>query len=112
VVGSTDALSRVFSALADPTRRDILTRLESGPATAGELASGYAMSRPAVSQHLTVLTNAGLIERTASAQWRQCSIREKGLDEASEWMAKHRAEWNERLDFLEERIHAKRKERS
>src|SRR6187402_1016312 len=101
---ATDELSLVFGALADPTRRDILGRLGSGPVTVGDLAANYAMSRPAVSQHLTVLEHAGLIARTAYAQWREVSVREKGLDDVSEWIAKHRADWNERFDLLEERI--------
>ncbi|MET4781031.1 metalloregulator ArsR/SmtB family transcription factor [Glaciihabitans sp. UYNi722] len=109
---ATDELSRVFSALADPTRRDILSRLGEGPTTVGDLAGKYSMSRPAISQHLAVLDGAGLITRTVSAQWRECSVREGGLDDAAEWVAKQRAEWSQRLDFLEEHIRAKRKERS
>ena len=107
---ATDDLSLVFGALADPTRRDILSRLQAGATTVGDLAAPYAMSRPAISQHLRVLEDAGLIARTVSAQWRECSIRETGLDEASEWIAKNRAEWTERLDFLEEHISKKRME--
>lgn len=107
---ATDELSLVFGALADPTRRDILSRLQGGPVTVGSLAAPYAMSRPAISQHLRVLEDAGLIARTVSAQWRECSIRETGLDEVSEWIARHRAEWSERFDLLEERIAAKRRD--
>lgn len=107
---ATDELSRVFGALADPTRRDILTRLSHGPIPAGELAAHYAISRPAVSQHLGVLESAGLVERTVDAQWRQCSIREEGLDDASAWIAERKAEWNERFDLLEERIREKRRQ--
>jgi DNA-binding transcriptional ArsR family regulator len=111
-----DELSRVFSALADPTRRDILSRLADGPITAGALAANYAMSQPAISQHLTVLDNAGLIVRTVNAQWRECSARATGLDEALAWIARNRAEWTERFDFLDDhlttkRTEAKRKER-
>ena len=107
---NTDPLSLAFSALADPTRRDILTRLEKGPVTVGDLAGHYAMSRPAISQHLGVLETAGLIVRDRRAQWRECRIREAGLNEVSEWIAKHRADWTERFDFMEERIQQKRKE--
>ncbi len=105
-----DPLSLVFSALADPTRRDILTRLGSGPQTVGELAAHYPMSRPAISQHLRVLEQAGLITRTVNAQWRECSLRERGLDEASRWIATQHAEWTERFDLLEERLRTRRKE--
>lgn len=107
---ATDQLSRVFGALADPTRRDILTRLSAGSVTVGDLAANYEMSRPAISQHLAVLEKAGLVERTARAQWKDCRIRERGLDDASEWIAKHRAEWSERFDLLEERIRQRRDE--
>lgn len=105
---ATDELSRVFGALADPTRRDILSRLHAGAMTVGDLAAPYAMSRPAISQHLRVLEDAGLVARTVNAQWRECSIRETGLDEVSDWIAKHRQEWTERFDLLEERIAQKR----
>jgi len=105
---ATDDLSRVFGALADPTRRDILTRLHEGPITVGDLAAPYAMSRPAISQHLRVLEDAGLVARTVNAQWRECSIREEGLDEVSEWITRHRAEWNERFDLLEARLATRR----
>ncbi|MCU1524252.1 MAG: transcriptional regulator, ArsR family [Microbacteriaceae bacterium] len=105
-----DELSLAFGALADPTRRDILTRLSRGPITVGALAANYAMSRPAISQHLAVLESAGLVARTVSAQWREVSVREKGLDEVSEWIARQRADWTERFDFMEERIREKRRE--
>jgi DNA-binding transcriptional ArsR family regulator len=101
---STDALSLVFQALADPTRRAIITRLSGGPTTVGELAAPFAMSRPAVSQHLNVLERAGLIQRTADAQWRRVTLRQEPLDEASAWVERHRREWNERFDLLEERL--------
>jgi DNA-binding transcriptional ArsR family regulator len=99
-----DELSLVFQALADPTRREILSRLRDGSTTVGELAEPFAMSRPAISQHLKVLERAGLIERTATAQWRTCSLRTEPLDEASAWVDRHRGEWNARFDLLDERL--------
>lgn len=96
-----DPLSRIFAALADPTRRDILARLEGGPITVGDLAGSYDMSRPAVSQHLRVLEDAGLIERTINAQWRICSLRPDGMSDAAEWIAEHRGAWTERFDLLD-----------
>ena len=111
-MNATDELSLVFGALADPTRRDILTRLGSGPITVGELAANYAMSRPAISQHLAVLENAALISRTVNAQWREVSVRDDGLDDVSQWIAKHRAEWAERFGFLEEHLRNKRANRN
>jgi DNA-binding transcriptional ArsR family regulator len=105
-----DPLSLAFSALADPTRRDILSRLHEGSATVGELAANYTMSRPAISQHLKVLEDAGLIAREQRAQWRECRIRESGLDDASSWIDQHRTDWTERFDLLEERIQRKKQE--
>ena len=99
-----DTLSLIFAALADPTRRNILTRLSHGPATVGEVAELFEISAPAISQHLKVLERAGLIERTANAQWRTLTIRTKPLDEASAWVEKHRREWNQRFDALEEHL--------
>jgi DNA-binding transcriptional ArsR family regulator len=105
MAASTDALSLVFGALADPTRRAIITRLRGGPTTVGELAAPFAMSRPAISQHLNVLERAGLIQRTADAQWRRVTLRAEPLDEASAWVERHRADWTERFDLLDERLH-------
>jgi DNA-binding transcriptional ArsR family regulator len=99
-----DTLSLIFAALADPTRRNILTRLSQRPATVGEIAEPFEISAPAISQHLNVLERAGLIERTANAQWRTLSMRTEPLDEASAWVEKHRREWNQRIDALEEHL--------
>jgi DNA-binding transcriptional ArsR family regulator len=104
MAAADDELSLVFQALADPTRRAILSRLHVGPTTVGELAEPFAMSRPAISQHLNVLERAGLIERTAHAQWRTCTLRTEPLDEASEWVERHRGEWNERFDLLDQQL--------
>ena len=104
MAAADDELSLVFQALADPTRRAILSRLRVGPTTVGELAEPFAMSRPAISQHLNVLERAGLIERTVNAQWRTCTLRTEPLDEASEWVERHRGEWNERFDLLDQQL--------
>ncbi|GAA1510094.1 DNA-binding transcriptional ArsR family regulator [Agromyces terreus] len=99
-----DELSLVFQALADPTRRAMLSHLRDGAATVGELAEPFEISRPAISQHLKVLERAGLIERTATAQWRTCTLRTEPLDAASDWVERHRDEWNERFDLLDRRL--------
>lgn len=99
-----DRLSLTFSALADPTRRNILTMLSQKAATVGEVAEPFNISAPAISQHLKVLERAGLIERTATAQWRTLTMRTEPLDEASAWVEKHRREWNQRFDALEEHL--------
>ena len=96
-----DTLSRTFSALADPTRRAILARLASGEATVGELAAPFDMSLPAVSRHLKVLTDAGLIERSAEAQWRRCSLRGEGFRAAADWIEFYRRFWEQSFDRLD-----------
>lgn len=97
----TDRLSRVFSALADPTRRALLARLLQGDATVTELAAPFPISLPAVSRHLKVLESAGLITRTHHAQWRTSSLSTEALREATDWMAPYRAVWETRLDRLD-----------
>ena len=105
-----DPLSDVFAALAHPTRRDILERLAVQPLNVGQLASSYDMSGPAISQHLKVLERCGLIEREVRQQWRTCSLNERGLDEAAQWISCQRADWNERFDLLDRRLSDNRKE--
>lgn len=96
-----DPLSTTFQALADPTRRRILERLATGPATVTVLAEPLAMSKPAVTQHLNVLERAGLITRTKQGRWRTCELQPEALDEAQAWVAKHRAIWLDRFARLE-----------
>ena len=96
-----DELSRTFAALAHPTRREILSRLREGPLTMSELALPFAMSRPAVSQHVKVLFAAGLVEQRASAQWRTCVLRPERLADAERWVEEHRRAWDERFDRLD-----------
>lgn len=103
---ATDPLSRIFFALADPTRRAMLEALTNGSATVGELAEPFSMSRPAISQHLGVLEQAGLIERTRQGQWRSCALRPEGLDDAETWVSQHRAAWQSRFDRLDETLAA------
>jgi len=100
----TDTLSAVFGALADPTRRAILSRLKNGPRTVGELSTPFQISKPAISQHLKVLESAGLIERETRAQWRTCTLRTEPLDDVSVWIDRHRETWNEHFDLLDERL--------
>jgi DNA-binding transcriptional ArsR family regulator len=102
---AADALSRVFSALADPTRRDMVARLAVGDATVNELAAPYEVSLQAVSKHLKVLERAGLITRGRSAQLRPSRLHGARLGEAAEWLEKYRPFWQERFDRLDERLH-------
>ncbi len=97
---SSDELSRTFSALADPTRRQMLVRLRGGSATAGELAEPFGISQPAVSKHLKVLERAGLVHRTVDRQWRRFSIVGDGLRDADAWLQRYKSFWEERFDAL------------
>jgi DNA-binding transcriptional ArsR family regulator len=101
-----DRLSVIFSALADPTRRAILARLADGEATVNELAEPFDISLPAISRHLKVLENAGLISRSRSAQWRSSRLEAAPLREATAWMERYRRYWDDNLDRLD--AHLKR----
>ncbi len=94
-------LDNTFSALADPTRRAIVARLALGSATVNELAEPFKISLPAISRHLRVLENAGLIRREIEAQKRRCHLQPDVLKDASEWLEKTRTFWLEHLDALE-----------
>jgi DNA-binding transcriptional ArsR family regulator len=100
----TDQLSSTFAALADPTRREILGRLAEGEATVSELAEPFPISVQAVSQHLKVLEQAGLITRGRTAQLRPSRLRAAPLEDAVEWLEKYRPFWEDSFDRLEERL--------
>jgi DNA-binding transcriptional ArsR family regulator len=100
----TDELSVTFAALADPTRRAILARLAEGEATVTELAKPFPMTLPAVSRHLKVLEQAGLIARDRSAQFRPSRLQTEPLAEATAWMDKYRAMWEGRAARLDEHL--------
>ncbi len=97
-----DSLSQTFSALADPTRRAILARLAEGQANVTELAEPFLehMSLPAVTKHLKVLENAGLVTKGHDAQRRPCELNAERLQAASDWMDQYRTFWEESLDRL------------
>ena len=99
---AVDLPDRTFGALADPTRRAILTRLASGEASVTELAAPFQMSLPAVSKHLKVLERAGLISRGREAQWRPCKLEPAPLKEVADWVEEYRALWEARLDRLDD----------
>ncbi|MEP9377681.1 metalloregulator ArsR/SmtB family transcription factor [Aquabacter sp. CN5-332] len=90
-----------FAALADPTRRAILARLAKGEATVLELAEPFSISLPAISRHLKVLEEAGLLIRGRDAQRRPCRLRVEGLAPVSHWVEHTREAWDARLDRLE-----------
>jgi DNA-binding transcriptional ArsR family regulator len=96
-----DHLSSTFAALADPTRRAILARLASGDASVTELAEPFQMSQPAISKHLKVLEQAGLISRGRDAQRRPRRIEPKPLAEATVWLETYRELWEGRFQRLD-----------
>ena len=97
---AVDALTQVFSALADPTRRAILARLAKGDATVGDLAAPFAISLPAVSRHLHVLKRARLVDQRVNAQWRLCRLRAEPLHGAADWIESYRRFWEGRFDRI------------
>ena len=103
VVDTRDELNTVFGALADPIRRALLTRLTAGDATVAELAAPFRVSQPAISRHLKVLEQAGLISRRRRATTRLSHLEARPLREATVWLARYREYWDEsygRLDAL------------
>lgn len=100
-----DTLSRAFAALADPTRRDLVSRLTLGDATVGELAAPYAMSLQAVSKHLAVLESAGLVTRRRDAQRRPVHLDAEVLGELTHWIDRHRRAVEDRMSRLDDVLH-------
>ncbi len=98
----TDSLSAVFGALSDPTRRAILARLTEGDLTVGELTTPFRVSQPAISRHLRVLEDAGLISRRRRATARLSHLEAAPMREVADWLAAYRAHWEERFGQLDE----------
>lgn len=99
-----DDLTRTFAALADPTRRAILGRLASGDATVNQLAEPFDLSQQAISRHVKVLEEAGLISRSQVAQARPCHLEPERLDGATAWIAEQRKVWADRYDRLDQHL--------
>lgn len=97
-----DVLDATFAALSDPTRRGILAQLSTGECSVGELAEAFPITQSAVSRHLQVLEQAGLITRRREGQRRLCRLEDAPFDAASAWIDRTRAEWEARLDRLGE----------
>jgi DNA-binding transcriptional ArsR family regulator len=111
-----DHLSLTFAALSDPTRRAMLARLSQGEANVTDLAQPFLrdMSLPAITKHLKVLENAGLVTKTKTAQWRSCKINVEPLKEATDWIEQYRAFWEASFDRLDEylkTVQAKKKKK-
>ena len=101
-VDTRDQLSTVFGALADPIRRALLTRLTTGDATVAELAAPFRVSQPAISRHLKVLEQAGLISRRRRATARLSHLEAQPLREATAWLARYHDYWDESYERLDE----------
>jgi len=111
---SPELLNATFAALADPTRRAILSRLARGEASVTQLAEPFEMSLPAISKHLKVLQRAGLISQGREAQWRPCRLEAAPLKQASDWIEPYRRYWEQSFDQLDRYLHnvqAKEKKR-
>ena len=101
VTSADDRLSRIFAALADPTRRDMVARLSRGDATVGELAAPYHVSVQAVSKHVKVLADAGLVSQRRDAQRRPCHLEAGVFDLMTRWIERYRQEAEDRYDRLD-----------
>jgi DNA-binding transcriptional ArsR family regulator len=101
---ASQQLDATFAALADPTRRAILARLAQGEASVNELATPFDMSQPAISKHLRVLEQAGLISRSRDAQRRPCRLEAKPLAEADEWLQRYRQFWEANFGRLDSQL--------
>ena len=104
-----DRLDLLFHALSDRTRRAIVTRLASGPASVSELAAPFAMTLPAVSKHIRVLENAKLVSRKPSGGVQRCVLTGAPFDDAADWIEAHRALWEDALESLARHVEAERK---
>lgn len=98
----SDPVDEVFKALADPTRRSVIERLVSGPASTSDLAAPFEMALPSFTQHLDVLARAGLVTSSKEGRTRTYRLSAAGLDSAQGWLADQRRVWEQRLDQLDE----------
>ena len=113
LVNDPSQLDAVFAALADATRRGILTQLaRRGTATIGELAEPYPISAPAITKHIRVLEEAGLIEREIDGRLHRCRLTTSGLSDVTEWVDRTRRFWESQFDSLARHLERKRKEKA
>jgi DNA-binding transcriptional ArsR family regulator len=99
---NSSALDGVFSALADPTRRRIVERLARRPLTVGEIAAGFSISQPAISRHVRVLEESGLLQRHVSGRVHRCTLSPKLMNAAVTWIDRQRAFWMATLERLDD----------
>ena len=98
---SQSRLDLAFGALAHPIRRGILARLSTGEASIAQLAKPFKVSAPAITRHMRILEEAGLLSRRKLGREHRCRLEQRRMKEAQEWIAAHRKFWNDRLDALE-----------
>ena len=101
-IAAPERLDRTFAALANATRRSIVSRLAEGEATVNELAAPFAMKLPAISKHIKILEQAGLISSSRRAQFRICSLNPEGIDVVADWSKQCRETWESRFDQMSE----------
>lgn len=106
----SQTLDRTFSALSDPTRRDILERLSRGPASISELARPFGISLPGVMKHVRILEGANLVTTEKRGRTRECRLGPEHMDEVMWWIERYRKQWERRLDRLEAYIERKKGE--
>ena len=106
----SQTLDRTFSALSDPTRREILERLSSGPASISELAHPFEISLPGVMKHVRILEEARLVTTEKKGRTRECRLGPEHMDDVTGWIARYRNQWERRLDRLEDYIERKKGE--
>jgi DNA-binding transcriptional ArsR family regulator len=105
----SQTLDRTFSALSDPTRRDILERLATGPASISELARPIGISLPGVMKHIRILEEAKLVSTEKNGRTRECRLGPEQMDDIARWIAMYRHLWERRLDRLEVIVERKKK---
>ena len=108
----SQALETLFSALSDPTRRAVVQTLSNGAATVSELASPFAMALPSFTQHLGILEKAGVIVSRKKGRTRVCSLNPAALQEAEDWLASSRRQWEERMDRFEAHLENAKKDQA
>ena len=111
MVNNITTLDRVFGALADPTRRRIVERLSRRELTVGEIAAEFQISQPAISKHVRVLEDSGLLQRRIEGRVHYCSLSPAAMESASKWLEKQRAYWNASLDRLDDLLANRTKKR-
>jgi DNA-binding transcriptional ArsR family regulator len=102
MVNDAPALDRSFAALAHPLRRAIVERLAAGPASVGDASRGFPVSKPAISRHLRVLEDAGVLTRAIDGRHHVLRLEQRSLAGASEWMDRQRALWERKFDVVEQ----------